>query len=137
MHDLLHRAAIALLLTGGLLTTLASLENVHASRSVADAAGALPLLLTQHWGFVMGLLGAGLVLAVFLPSIRLPLIGAAVLSKAALIAIASMPGAVDQLPGRLIEVACVALLLAAGAVFLREARQEARWNGMLVLPWEA
>ena len=135
MHDFLHRAAIALLLVSGVLTTVASVESIDASRSVADAAGALPQLLVQHWGFMMGLLGAGLVLAAVLPSLRLPVLGAAVLSKSAFAAIALTSGAAEAggLSAALFELAMLTLLLSAGAVFVREAWQEARWHGMLPL----
>lgn len=138
MHDILHRIATASLLVCGVLTTIGSVESIDASRSVADAAGAVPLLLMQHWGFMMGLLGVGLLLATVLPSLRLPAVGAAVLSKMAFAAIALTSGAADAggLPAVLFELAMLTLLLSAGAVFLREARQEARWHGMLPLRTE-
>jgi hypothetical protein len=133
MHDILHRIAIASLLVCGVLTGFASVESIEASRSVVGATGTLPQLLVQHWGFMMGLLGAGLLLAAVLPSLRLPVLGAAVLSKTAFAAIALSSGATEEggLGAALVELAMLTLLVSAGAVFLREARQDVRWHGML------
>ena len=132
MHDLSHRAAIALLVVCGLLTALLPAAVVHALPLGAGGELVPPLVL-QHWQFMTGLLGAGLVLAAFWPSLRLPAIGAAILSKAAFAAIAVLAGPAGSGPllAVAVELAWAALLLAAGAVFLREARQDARWHGML------
>jgi hypothetical protein len=134
MHELSHRAAVALLVVCGLLTALLPAAIVHAMPAAAGAGESMPVLV-QHWRFMTGLLGAGLLLAAFLPSLRLPAIGAAALSKVAFAAMALLAGPSDTAPllAAGVELAWAALLLAAGAVFLREARQEARWHGMLPL----
>lgn len=121
MHDTSHRTALALLVLSGLGTALWAL---------ADTAAGLPL--ERHRQFMVTLLGLGLVLAAFLPSLRLPAIAAAVLTKAGFVAIGLAAGtAVGAPAGLLVELALALALLVAGAVFLREERQEARWNGTL------
>jgi hypothetical protein len=97
---------------------------------LADTAAGLPL--ERHRQFMVTLLGLGLVLAAFLPSLRLPAIAAAVLTKAGFVAIGLAAGSAVGAPaGLLVELALALALLVAGAVFLREERQEARWNGTL------
>jgi peptidoglycan/LPS O-acetylase OafA/YrhL len=121
MHDTSHRTALALLVLSGLGTALWAL---------ADTAAGLPL--ERHRQFMVTLLGLGLVLAAFLPSLRLPAIAAAVLTKAGFVAIGLAAGATVGAPaGLLVELLLALALLVAGAVFLREERQEARWNGTL------
>ena len=58
MQDLLHRAAIAALVVCGVLI----------AGSQVEAAGAVPLV--QHRQFMLGLLGAGLVLSAFVSALR-------------------------------------------------------------------
>jgi peptidoglycan/LPS O-acetylase OafA/YrhL len=121
MHDTSHRTALALLVLSGLGTALWAL---------ADTAAGLPL--ERHRQFMVTLLGLGLVLAAFLPSLRLPAIAAAVLTKAGFVAIGLAAGTTVGAPaGLLVELLLALALLVAGAVFLREERQEARWNGTL------
>lgn len=120
MHDTSHRTALTLLVLSGLGTALWGL---------ADTAAGLPL--EKHRQFMVTLLGLGLVLAAFVPSLRLPAIAAAVLTKAGFVAIGLAAGAVVGAPeGLVVEVVLALALLGAGAVFLREERQEARWNGV-------
>lgn len=125
MNDLMHRLALAVLVVSGLLT--AALPWAP-----PEAAG-VPLVL--HRQFMVGLLGLGLALAAALPSLRLPAIAAAVLSKAAFIALAlvSPETQVGGLAAIALETVLAGLLCAAAAVFLREAREDARWHGMLPL----
>jgi hypothetical protein len=106
MHELPHRLAIPLLLPSGAIT-----------------------------GFVPALVRAPVDSAAFVPSWRLPAVVAAIISKSAFLVIwATVPGLVPPFPGAVaLEGALLLLLLAATAVFAREAWQEARWNGMLSL----
>lgn len=121
MHDTTHRTALVLLVLSGLGTTLWGL---------ADTAAGLPL--ERHRQFMVTLLGLGLMLSAFLPSLRLPAIAAAVLTKAGFVAIGLGAGVVIGAPaGLVVEMVLALALLVAGAVFLREERQEARWNGAL------
>ena len=125
MNDLSHRLALAALVISGLLT-------VGMSWIVPEAVR-MPLV--WHRQFLVVLLGVGLVLAAFAPTLRLPAIAAAVLSKGAYIVLAAL--AVQSHGAGIATVAtetvlCL-MLVAAGAVFLRTARLEARWDGMLPL----
>lgn len=122
MHELLHRSAVAALLLSGALTAFMPADM----GLLLDPAAAS---LLAHRQFMLGLLGAGLLVAVFVPSWRLPAVGAAIVSKAALLII--FPGAAA------LESTLLLLLLAAAMVFAREAWQEARWHGMLPLRPEA
>lgn len=73
------------------------------------------------------LLGGGLLLSVFLPSLRLPAVAAAVLSKVALVALlVFFPAGAASLA--CIEATLALLIGAAGAVFLHEMRREALWD---------
>lgn len=126
MHELPHRFAVAGLLLSGLLTALLPIQ----AWLPADAAAHGMVGYSQ---FLLALLGTGLLVAAFVPSWRLPVVVAAILSKGALLAILAVgPGLTAPFPGAVaLEAAVLLLILAAGAVFLREAWQEARWNGML------
>ena len=122
MHELLHRLAVALLMVSGALTVCSPFAiglplDPHAASLLA------------HWQFMLVLLGIGLVIAAFVPSWRLPAVALAIASKAAFLVIT--PGVAA------LEVALLLLLVLAGAVFAREAWQEARWHGMLRLRSEA
>lgn len=119
MHDLLHRLAIGLLFAAG-AGTLAE----------AVALGPLPATLwLQHHQALLALTGAALALAPWWAPLRMPAVAVGLLSKATLLALAGMApaGAASGLT-LLAEVLQLAMLLAAGAILLREARQEARWN---------
>jgi len=68
-----------------------------------------------------------------LPALRLPAIAASVLSKAGFVAVAAAAAASGTEPlaaQAWIELVQMAALAAAGAVFWREARTEARWDGI-------
>ena len=125
MNDLSHRLALAALVISGLLTA--------GMPWAAPEAAAMPLVL--HRQIMVALLGLGLVLAAFVPSLRLPAIAAAVLSKSSYVVLgvlAVQPRAPGASALATEAILCLALL-SAGAIFLRTARQEARWDGMLPL----
>jgi len=131
MHELLHRTALTALAAAGALVWISPWLAGSAPVAGPDLAGLAPLLAQRQ--FMLGLLGAGLLLALALPRLRLAAIAAALASKLAFLAIAwglaSVPGPLAVAA----DGASVALLLFAGAVFLREAWQQARWDGMLPL----
>lgn len=119
MHDLLHRLAAGLLFTVG-AATLAE----------AAAMGRLPATLwLQHHQVLLALAGAALLAAPWWTPLRTPATAVALLSKLALLAVALLAPAGTVNPLHLwAQVPLVAMLLAAGAILLREARLEARWN---------
>jgi hypothetical protein len=128
MNTTLHRFAIVVLLLSGLLGAIPP--------SVDAASAGIEV---QHRDFMLGLLGATLMLSVFVPWLRLPAIGASVLSKLAFIAVAAATAfGGGPVPSQVwLEVLLTASLVGAGIVFLREAWQEARWNGMLPVRLES
>lgn len=126
MHDLPYRAAVAALFVAGILTL------GHAWDPAVSAAG-LPVLLTGQGVLLQGLLGLGLVLSAFVPALRLAALGAAILGKAGLLALAAASGA----PWPLWDAAVLAMLLPAAAVLALAAWRHARWEGVLPLRLEA
>lgn len=128
MHELLQRGAVSLLIVCGALTAI--FPDPVAMSGLSDA---VPRGLLVHRQALLGLLGAGLMLAAFLPVLRMPMVAAALLSKGAwlLIALAAPDLAPVFSASALRELLQVAALAAAGAVFVIEARREARWNGVL------
>lgn len=142
MHDLAHRFAIALLVFCGLLSAALvpwdpGFANVQDYFS--DSGGPWAVLQTQHRHFLLGLLGASLVLSAFVPALRAASLGASILSKLAYVglALASVQHAGDLALAVWLEGAMALALMAAAAVLAREARQEARWHGVLPLRPEA
>lgn len=121
MHDLPHRFAIAAVFVVG-FSSLLSLGS-------AGAAGAVAL---QHREVMLATIAATLALAPWMPSLRLPAIAAALLAKLTFIGVAL----VQPQAGWLAEAGQVALLLAAGAILLAEARREARWDSVVPLRQE-
>ncbi|MDB5752890.1 MAG: hypothetical protein JWP65_3311 [Ramlibacter sp.] len=118
MHDLLHRLAAGLLLTVGVAT-------------LAEAAARAPwpaTLWLQHQA-LQPLVGAGLALAPWWEPLRTPATAVALLSKFTLLVLAlpAPAGAADPL-SLWAELPQVAMLLAAGAILVRQARLQARWN---------
>jgi hypothetical protein len=119
MHDLVHRFALGLLFLCGLGTALAGV-----------AAAGIDQPLVWHRQFMVVLVGAALLLAVWRPALRLPAIAAALLVKAGALAIGWASGVpLGVAPGA--EIVGLTALALAGAVFLHEARMEARWDGVL------
>jgi hypothetical protein len=119
MHDLLHRLAAGLLFAVGVAT-------------LAEAAsmGRQPATLwLQHHQALLALTGAALVLAPWWAPLRTPATAVALLSKLALLAVALPVPADTANPLSLwAELPQVVMLLVAGAILVREARLEARWN---------
>lgn len=130
MNDLLHRAAVTLLLVGGLLTA------AQAFFSLEPAPATWPMV--RHHQFMLVLVGSSLALSAFIPALRLSAIGFALLAQAGFVVISLADGSVHTFaPSAWAEAGLIAALLLAGGVFLREAWQEARWNRMLPLRSEA
>ncbi|HEY8357798.1 MAG TPA: hypothetical protein VIL30_10085 [Ramlibacter sp.] len=119
MHDLLHRLALGLLFTAG-VATLAE----------AVAIGWPPATLSlQHHQVLLALTGAGLALAPWWPPLRIPATAVALLSNLTLLALAlAAPAGSADAMALLAAVVQAAMLVTAGAILAREARQEARWN---------
>ena len=122
MNIHLHRLAIAALLLCGLLGSLPVWQANPAELEV------------QHRDLMLGLLSATLVLSAFVPRLRLPALIASVLSKLAFLAVAVTTGGTGLVSDQVFfESVLTAVLLVAGIVLWREARQDARWHGMLRL----
>jgi hypothetical protein len=117
MQDISHRAAVAALLLCAILVA-----------GMSGDAGALATPWMQHRQFMLGLLGAGLALSAFVPGLRPAAIAAAVLSEASFLAIAWPAAGAQDLA---VHGAVLLLLAFSGGVFLHEARQQARWEGVL------
>lgn len=116
MEELQHRLAIAALALGGLATLVLSWD---------PASPALPLVL--HRQVMTALLGGGLLLSLFVPALRLPAVGAAVLTKAAWVVLLLIASPVAPALAH-VEAVLALLLAAAGAVFFHEMRREALWD---------
>jgi hypothetical protein len=131
MHDFARRTAIGGLLVTGLLTALSPwLVPAH---PVVPADALWPMLLQGQ--LLVVVLGAGLLLASFLPQLRLAMVGAAIVSKAGFLA-ATLPQRSLAAPVQAFEAALLVLLLAAAAVLSLQALQQARWDGVLPLRTE-
>ena len=132
MLELPHRFAVAVLLLGGALTACTPALFWMPVDSAAVS-------LVAQGQLMLALLGAAMLVAAFVPSWRLPVVVAAIMSKSAFLVIwATVPDLVPPFPGAAaLEGALLFLLLGAAAVFAREAWQEARWNGMLPIRLES
>jgi hypothetical protein len=132
MHELPHRFAVAVLLLSG---TLTACMPALVWMPVDSAA----VTLVAQGQFMLALLGTGMLVAAFVPSWRLPAVVAAIMSKSAFLVIwATVPDLVPPFPGAAaLEGSLLLLLVAAAAVFVHEAWQEARWNGMLRIRLES
>lgn len=133
MHEMSHRLAVALLFLTGVFTLWPLVPGV---------AGPLPQeawAIAQHRQFLVALLGGGLVLAAFLPVLRLAAVGGAILSKIAflVISLAAARSGVPLEPGQWLDAALLGLLLVAGLTLAREAHQHAHWEGRTFLRPEA
>jgi len=127
MDDFLHRLAVTVLVICGLLSIA-----VIAWDPLTAAEGGWLTALIQHREFMLALLGVGLLTAAFLPALRPALMTGSMLAKFAYLALAlaNVSHAADLAPAAWLEAGMLGALLAAAAVFLREARQEARWDGV-------
>lgn len=122
----LHRLGIAALLLSSLFGVLSIWPTTNAA------------IEAQHRDFMLGLIGGAEFFAAFVPRLRLPVIAISVLSKLAFVVVAVRPALLGEPISAqiLLEVLLTAALVGAGAVFCREAWQEARWNGMLAVRLE-
>jgi hypothetical protein len=121
METLPERAVRALLIAIGVATA------TFVPPLAQDSAPSVPALYHQY---VLLLLALTLAAAAFVPAMRFPAVGAAVVVKAGFVAIAlAAPGA----PGSSLyaELALLAGLLATAALLLREWQREARWDGRI------
>lgn len=118
MAEHLHRFALAVLAVTGALYLW----------PLGAAGGQEPQAMYLQW--LLGLLGASLIASLALPRLRAPALGAAILSKMALLGAAAQQA---QVTAGGADLAMLAALLMAAAILAREALQEARWDGVLPL----
>ena len=119
MHDFLHRLARVLLFAVGAATLAHA-----AAQLVATAPPAL-----QHRDALLALAGAALAASPWWSALQVPALAAALLAKLSFLALALTAATGAFAPASVAgEALQVLLLLAAGAILAREARQEARWN---------
>ena len=123
MSDVLHRIAVTFLLISGLAAVGLAFGGTWMSPP-ADGGWAS---VVNHRNFMVLVLGASLVLATVWPALRMPSIAMSLLTKFAFLALNW--GTAD--PAFWLEAATGLALLAAGAIFVREAWQDARWHGVL------
>lgn len=126
MLDAAHRFAI------GLLTLSAALALAAVWAGDPGGTG----LSSAHRQWMLVALAGALAAAVVWPALRLPAIAAALLAKVAYGLAFALAGAAPGAGQALGELAQLLALAVAGAIFLHEARVEARWNGVLPLRQE-
>ena len=129
MDTLPERATRALLLTVGLLS-LMTLWNT-------TPAGGAVLVSMLHQQFLSVLIAAALIGAVHFRGIQLPVLAAALLSKAGFVAIALLTPDLAVTPVVYLDLIGMAALLCAGALLLRAERQQARWDSPMPRHQEA
>lgn len=132
MDSLAERSALAALVVAGAATALPP------ALVLTGIAWTNPFAISlMHSQVLVALLGMALVAAAFMPRLRLPVIGAAALSKAAFFAVALAAPASRQGPSLFLsvhaEIFAVAALVAAGTYFWRMAVRETRWDAMVPL----
>lgn len=135
MHDSPYRLAVAVLLLAG-FSTLALSLGAAAGLPLAGSPDPVFAPLAWHRHLLASMIGAGLVIAVFVPGLRFAAVAAAILDKASFTAVSLAAGSRLEIPQWVDAVVLVALV-AAVTVLARRARQEARWEGMLPLRREA
>ena len=126
MHDYSHRAAVATLLLAGLLTAVSPL--ILSGGAGFEAGSLSPVVL--HGQLLVTVLGLGLVLAAFVPQLRLAVASAAIVSKAAFLVLTVGQRAPVGL-SQWVEAVQLLLLVPAAAVLACEAWQHARWERVL------
>ena len=129
MDTLPERVARALLLTVGLLS-LMTLWNT-------TPAGGAVLVSLLHQQFLSAVIAAALIGAVHFRVIQLPVLAAALLSKAGFVAIALLTPDLAVKPVVYLDLIGMAALLCAGALLLRAERQQARWDSPMPRRQEA
>ena len=129
MDTLPERVARALLLAVGLL----SLMTLWKITPAGDAV----LVSLLHQQFLSVLIAAALIGAVHFRVIQLPVLAAALLSKAGFVAIALLTPDLAVKPVVYLDLIGMAALLCAGALLLRAERQQARWDSPMPRRQEA
>ena len=129
MDTLPERVARALLLAVGLLS-LMTLWNT-------TPAGGAVLVSLLHQQFLRAVIAAALIGAVHFRVIQLPVLAAALLSKAGFVAIALLNPDLAVKPVVYLDLIGMAALLCAGALLLRAERQQARWDSPMPRRQEA
>ena len=129
MDTLPERVARALLLAVGLLS-LMTLWNT-------TPAGGAVLVSLLHQQFLSAVIAAALIGAVHFRVIQLPVLAAALLSKAGFVAIALLTPDLAVKPVVYLDLIGMAALLCAGALLLRAERQQARWDSPMPRRQEA
>ena len=129
MDTLPERVPRALLLAVGLLS-LMTLWNT-------TPAGGAVLVSLLHQQFLSVLIAAALIGAVHFRVIQLPVLAAALLSKAGFVAIALLTPDLAVKPVVYLDLIGMAALLCAGALLLRAERQQARWDSPMPRRQEA
>lgn len=122
MHDLTARVATTLLAVAAAVTLGLALVPPDG-----------PELAAQQVQWLTGTTGLVLLVAVAVPAWRWPALLAALLTKGSFLLTWQSSGGV--MAG--LEAGLLLLLAAAGAVYLLEARREARWNGDPTFHWES
>ncbi|MBC7598809.1 MAG: hypothetical protein H7238_07290 [Polaromonas sp.] len=120
MDTLPERVARALLLAVGLLSLMTLWETAPAGDAV--------LVSLLHQQFLSVLIAAALIGAVHFRGIQLPVLAAALLSKAGFIAISLLTPDLAVRPVVYLDLIGIAALLGAGALLLRAKRHQARWD---------
>lgn len=120
MSDLASRAAVFGLVIAGL--------------AVCAGAWALPVsgagLAARYVQLLTWATGLALLAAAAVPVLRLPAVAVGVLAKLGFVAAwLALDGAAPSGWQPLLELALLVLIAACGAIFLLEARQQARWDG--------
>ena len=124
MYDAMHRAALAALFTVGLAML------IGLGQSPADSVA------VQHRQLLLSIVAAALLASAWIPMVRLPAAVAGVVAKASLVAVTWLADPASGLAGTASDLLQLVALLLAGGVLVREARLEARWNGVLPLRQE-
>ncbi|RZJ17207.1 MAG: hypothetical protein EOO54_16460 [Haliea sp.] len=135
MHDSPSRLAVAILLLAGFLTLILSF-SAAAGMQPAGLSDPLLVPLAWHRHLWAAMIGGSLLVAVYVPRIRLAAATAAVLDKGAFLAVSWATG--SPLDTRLgLDAAVLLVLVPALIVLGRLAWREARWEGVLPLRTEA
>ena len=119
MRDLSHRFALAALLVSGALTAAIPPLAPAGADSLANS-------LLAHRQFMVILLGAAMVLSVFVASWRLPAAILGTMSKAGFLVLSTATAGPWS---TLVDCGMLIALAAASVILAREQWQEARWHG--------
>lgn len=135
MHDSPYRFAVALLLLAGGSALALSLS----AAAGLPASGPADAVVAWHRHLLAVMIGAGLLVAAFVPGIRLAAVAMAIMEKTSFLAVSLAAGSgLDVRQG--LEAVVLVALLALMALLAHLARREARWEGAPPLRsqvWEA